>query len=246
MQDILKKAISKIAGLAIIGLIVSLSGCSNPKPKILLITGGHDFDTVEFYELFNSFTEFKTVSMSQPAANQFIASGNARTFDILVFYDSWQEISENEKYAYLELTRQGKPFLFLHHSLVSYQNWDEFSLIRGGRYPKSNPPDSINDGRYKHGLELLIIVQDANNPITKGMKEFSIRDEGYNNIILKEGITPLLKTDNPDCSKFFAWTNRYNNSKVVYIMGGHDKFAYENENYRELIKNSLKYLSGLN
>jgi hypothetical protein len=71
-----------------------------------------------------------------------------------------------------------------------------------------------------------------------------IHDEGYSNIRVSEGVAPILKTDHPDCAEVFGWTNHYNNSKIVYLMGGHDRMAYENENYKELIRNSLRYLTG--
>ena len=245
MQDILKNRILHLAGgIIILIFIVSCGTGINQKPRVLLITGGHSYDTSEFFTLFESFDEYHIDTLSQPAANLFIGSGKAEKYDILVFYDYWQQISEAEKEAYLELTKQGKGFLFLHHSLVSYLSWEDFSKIRGGKYPKSNPPDTINDGRYRHDIDIQIQIQDTTHFITKGMNDFTIHDEGYSNVIFFEGITPLLKTNHPDCAENFAWTNQYNNSKVVYLMGGHDKQAYVNESYQDLIKNSLAYLSG--
>lgn len=214
----------------------------NQKKGLLLITGGHDFDTAEFFNLFESLPEYRVDTLSQPSANNFIGSGKALNYDVLVFYDSWQEISDKEKKAYLGLTDKGISLLFLHHSLVSYQEWEEFSKIRGGRYYKSEPYDSITNSRYKHDLELLVEIQDSTHTITKGMRNFVIHDEGYNNIIVNEGVMPLLKTHDPDCAEMFAWTTKYRNSKIVYIMGGHDKLAFQNENYKELIRNTLNYL----
>ncbi len=243
MQDISKNRILNVFGLIIIiSLMLSCGKGIKPKPHVLLITGGHSYDTTEFFELFESFTEFEIDTLSQPTANQFIGGGNAKKYDALVFYDYWQTISDKEKEAYLDLTVQGTGLLFLHHSLVSYLGWSDFSKIRGGLYPKSEPPDSINDGRYRHDIDLLVNIQDTSHPVTKGMKDFMIHDEGYSNIRIFEGVSPLLKTSHPDCAELFGWTNQYNNSKVVYLMGGHDKLAYVNENYKELIRNSMHYL----
>ena len=158
------------------------------------------------------------------------------------FYDFWQTISEAEKNAYLELTESGKDLLFLHHSLVSFTSWTEFSKIRGGPYPVSNPPYSVNEGHYRHDIDLLINIYDKNHPVTSGIGDFMIHDEGYSNIRIEDGITPLLKTSHPDCAEMFGWTLTYNNSKVVYLMGGHDKQAYTNENYKKLIRNSLNFI----
>jgi len=244
MQDILKIRI--LNGLGILTLLILMFSCGQEKlskPHVLLITGGHNFDTVEFFRLFETFAGFEIDTLSQPAANQLIGSGEAERYDIFVFYDYWQTISDEEKEGYLQLTKQGKGFLFLHHSLVSYLAWEEFSKIRGGKYPISIPPDSINDGKYMHDIDLLIKIQDTGHSITADMKDFWIHDEGYSNTQVHDGVTPLLKTSHPNCAELFAWTNRYNNSKIVYLMGGHDKLAYENENYQTLVRNSMTYLA---
>ena len=243
MQEILTNR--RLNAIGLIFILILLTACQRKNPTrhtILLITGGHDFDTTEFYELFNSFPEFTIDTMTQPGANQFIATVSALKYDVIAFYDYWQNISEAEKSAYLELTEKGTGLLFLHHSLVSYTDWEEFSKIRGGKYPVSNPPDTINDGRYKHDLDLQVTIVDNMHQITSGMKDFSIHDEGYNNIRIYGGVTPLLKTNHPDSYELYGWTNHYRNSKVVYLMGGHDKYAYRNSSYVELIRKSIQYL----
>jgi type 1 glutamine amidotransferase len=243
MQVILKNRILKTFGLIlIVNLILSCTVKLNSKPQLLLITGGHDFDTNEFYSLFEALSEFTIDTVSQPYANSFIASGGALKYDALIFYDMWQSINDDEKKAYVNLTDQGKGFLFLHHSLVSYQDWDEFSVIRGGKYLISDPPDSLLDSGYRHDIDLFLTIQDTTNEITGAMNNFMIHDEGYSNILVNKDVTTLLKTSHKDCSEQFAWTKKYHNSGVVYLMGGHDKYAYSNENYKKLIRNSLNYL----
>ena len=244
MQVIVKKRKVNLFGVILFMiLMLSCINSTQSKQRALIITGGHNFDQTEFFNLFESLSDFQFDTISQPLANQLICSGKAIKYNILVFYDSWQLISEAEKDAYMKLTDYGTGFLFLHHSLASYQDWDKFWKIRGGGYYRSNPPDSIKDMRYKHDLDLLVEILDPNHPITLGMKDFEIHDEGYSNIFINDEITPLLKTRNPDCAEVIAWTNNFNNSKIVYLMGGHDRVAFENENYRELIRNSLSYLN---
>jgi len=245
MQSIIKTRILKVPFLLFIAVsfVISCGRTVPSKPKVLLITGGHGYDTTEFFQLFESFPEFTIDTLSQPYANQFIADGKAMEYDALVFYDYWQTITDAEKKAYIDLTQKGTGFLFLHHSLVSYLDWEEFSKIRGGKYPKSTPPDSSKDGNYRHDIDIPLSIADSRHEITRGIEDFIIHDEGYNNIKVNEGITPVLLADHPDCAELFSWTNRYNNSEIVYLMGGHDRLAYENENYKKLIRNSLVYLT---
>ena len=75
------------------------------------------------------------------------------------------------------------------------------------------------------------------------MKDFNIHDEGYSNITVLPGITPLLKTDHPDCTPLVGWTHKQDQSTIVYLMLGHDKHAYENPAYIQLLNQSIHWLA---
>jgi type 1 glutamine amidotransferase len=226
--------------------IISFSGCNNyqeSNPEVLLIVGGHSFDTLEFMELFNSFENVNINTLYQPAANNHLLTDSGKNYDAYIFYDMWDEISMEEKQAYIEITEMGKPLLFLHHSIVSYQSWPEFKEIVGGRYYTKNNdnPDIVLSG-YKHDLDLEIEILDKSHPIVQDLDKFTIHDEGYSALKLTQNIHPLLGTKNKDCHEILGWTNKYNNSEIVYFMLGHDKKAYENEHFRMLLSNSLSWL----
>jgi type 1 glutamine amidotransferase len=80
------------------------------------------------------------------------------------------------------------------------------------------------------------------HPVTKGVPNFSIFDEGYNYIEMMPGIKPLLTTKHPDCSPTVGWTNEYKNSRIVYILLGHGKESHENPHYRKLIYNTITWV----
>jgi len=105
--------------------------------NILIITGGHEFEP-SFYEIFNSYTDVQYDTISQPHFNQMISSGLNDQYSTLVFYDMWQEINAEQKQIFLGLLDKGLGMVFLHHALVSYQHWDEFIKIVGGKYIESD------------------------------------------------------------------------------------------------------------
>jgi len=74
--------------------------------------------------------------------------------------------------------------------------------------------------------------------------DFNILDEGYSNIMILPGVKKLLETIHPDCDRYVGWTHNVNNSRVVYLMGGHDKHAYKNESFSRLVENSLRWTAG--
>ena len=165
-------------------------------------------------------------------------------YTALVFYDMWQEISPGEKQAFLQQLEDGKGMIFLHHALVSYQHWDEFEKIIGGKYIDTElyeNPD-MKGSTYTEDITLDIKVVDKNHPVVKDISDFSVFDEGYQFIQMISGIHPLLSTTHPDCTPTVAWTNSYGNSKIVYILLGHGRQAHEDVNYRKLIRNAISWV----
>ena len=229
-------------------LSVFLAGCQNNKsagkPEILLVTGGHNFDTAEFFNVFDSFDQYDFTRKSQPEANEYMGSEEIGKYSIIIFYDMWDKITEEQKKYYTNITMNGTGLLFLHHSLVSYQEWDEFRNIIGGKYiQEGSVDDSSKFSGYRHDIELEVNIIDPEHPVTSGIENFKITDEGYSNFIVEKNVKPLLSTKHPDSGEIIGWTHKFNNSGIVYLMLGHDSKAYSNENFRKLIGNSIQYLS---
>jgi type 1 glutamine amidotransferase len=86
-------------------------------------------------------------------------------------------------------------------------------------------------------------VADPTHPVTLDMEDFTIHDEGYSNIKVLPGVIPLLMTDHPDASPLIGWVNTKDHSRVVYLMLGHDKQAYQNPSYHQLISQSIHWLA---
>jgi len=156
----------------------------------------------------------------------------------------WKSISDAEKSAYLKLTQEGKPFLFLHHSIASYQDWPEFEKILGGKYVEKGRGVPVEEqSNYEHDVWVYTKVENV-TPITRGLSEPRFFDEVYGNVRISEDVFPLLKTRHPKSMEIVAWENKYNNSKIIYLQPGHDYRTYQNEEYRKLLLQSIKFLAG--
>jgi uncharacterized protein len=214
--------------------------------NIMLVTGGHSYDTLQFFQMFDQMEGIEYEHFLQPSANQAIAGGQAGKFDVLVFYDMWRTISPQEQQAYIELTKQGIPILFLHHALAAYQQWPEFEKILGGKYIERGAEARAEElSTYRHDVWIDVQIVNPEHPVTKGLKPFRIFDEVYGNFKVLPQVTPLLKTNHPESGPVIGWENRYNSSAIVFLQPGHDKNAYESENYRRLVLQSIRYLAGL-
>ncbi len=223
-----------------------LVSCTTETPKkILVVTGGHSYDTTAFVEMFRSMEGIEFDTVIQPRANRVITSDTIDHYDALVFYDMWQDITGPEKQAYLNLLEKGMGMVFLHHSLVSYQEWPEFREIIGGRYINDIiPEDSLRMSGFKHDIDLEYRIVDPLHPVTSGMRVFNLHDEGYIDFEVGEGMAPLLTTQHPDSDSLVGWTHEYRNFSIVYLQPGHDKQAFEYPNYRKLVKQAIEYVAG--
>jgi len=222
-------------------LLCSVLPLEAKKLSILIVTGGHDFDRNSLFEMFDSFQDIEYVEIKQPEANRKLGEIKPKTFDAIVFYDMSKSISEAEKRHYENLLEKGKGMVFLHHSLASYQDWDEFKGIIGGKYHEE--PNTSASSSFQHDVTFKISIANSKHLVTRGIPDFEIFDEVYGNTEVLGGVEPLLTTDHPQSSPVIGWTHRVKKSKVVYLQPGHDKNAYLNPNYRKLVKQAIAYVS---
>jgi lysophospholipase L1-like esterase len=215
-------------------------------PRVLVIVGGHSYDTTEFYDMLGDLAGFHFDSISHPDAGKMLASEHVYSYDAVMFYDFITGMPLKDSSIYLNLARRGMPMLFLHHAICTFQQWEGYGDLVGGKYLVEgfgNDPSKLSD--YRHDLDLEINVLDRRHPVTRGLEDFTIHDEGYSNLWIRDGLTPLLGTDHPDCSDLVGWVNRFDQSTVVYLIFGHDRQAYVNESFHQLLENALSWLTVL-
>jgi uncharacterized protein len=226
--------------------LMGAAACTGPSHEknlhVLVVAGGHAFDTLAFHAVFDGMEGIEVETAMQPEANRLIASDRANAFDAIVFYDSWQAISEAEKQAYLDLPERGTGMVFLHHALVSYQHWPAFTEIRGGKYRHpENYPDPGLASDYRHDITMHIVTHPG-HPITDGIGPFDIYDEGYMNLEVLPSVDVLLTTNHDYCHEVIGWAHQVQNARIVYLLPGHAAPGLENKSYRQIIENAIKWV----
>ncbi|HKJ67542.1 MAG TPA: ThuA domain-containing protein [bacterium] len=210
--------------------------------QALVITGGHDFDRPAFFAMLHGFENIEYTEVRHPKANDLYGSEKGARADVLVFYDMYDTISSRQQSEFTALLEQGAGMVFLHHSLASYQEWEEFLHVVGGRYhlePYTEGGDTIAASTYRHDVEIPVEIHDSDHPVTSGLEDFVIHDEVYGNCQILPEVHPLLKTNHPESLPYLAWTNKYKNSRIVYIQLGHDAHAYRDPNYQRLVRQAI-------
>lgn len=216
---------------------------AKPKIKVLVITGGHDYDRKPFYDAFDAISSISYDTIVHPRANPLIASPRVDEYDVLIFYDMGEAITPEQKKAYIDLLKKGKSMIFLHHSLVSYQDWPEFIKIVGGQY-HTNPVVVDGDtlsANYEHDVVMPVKVEDSQHPVVRGINDFEIFDEIYSDVEILPSVKPLLGTTHPKSMRYLAWMNSYGNSDVLYIQLGHGESGLSNPNFRKLLRQAIEW-----
>jgi len=215
----------------------------NSPVRVLLITGGHDFDKEPFYAFIKSLQGITVTEVKHPNAVKMFRPENRNSYDVVLLYDMPDTISEQGKKDFTDCLKAGKGLIVWHHAYCSYQNWTEYQNIVGGRYHQNSWTDDKGvlhpASTYKHDVRLRVKVIDSKHPVTKGIQDFDITDETYGNGTVNPNVHVLLATDDPSASRSLAWTNRYGKAKVVTILLGHDNLAWTNPDFVKLLTQAV-------
>jgi uncharacterized protein len=251
---ILFRSVLRRVGFPVIiaGLVLAFLGVAHGKTRpagdvrVLIVTGGHDFDQSGFTALFHSMPGISSVQLAYgQGAEEKLTPEGARDFDAIVFYDMHQE-KDPQSAGIMRLLAQGKGMVFLHHSLWSYDTtWPEYRHILGG-YASSKVQVAAGPSptsTYLHGQNVQVHIADPSSPVTPGLQDFEIVDETYNHYWVDPKVHVLLTTDNPTSTHEIAWSHKYKKSRIVYIELGHGPTAYENPNYKILVRQAIDWVA---
>ena len=215
------------------------------KIRLLVVTGGHEYNIVEFNKMLSSMeADFDYQVTEFPAAFDYFLPGNRNKYDVLVFYHMWQNISPDQARSMAECIAEGKPLVVLHHSICAFDDWPEYVKIIGGKY--FHKPSTVNGKEYPpssyiHDIKIRVKIVDRKNPVTRGLHDFDIFDETYKGFYVDKGVTPILSTDEPSSTPVIGWTKMYGKARVVTLQSGHDSPTYANPAYRKLLKQAIEW-----
>jgi type 1 glutamine amidotransferase len=234
--------------LLTVGAVLAADTAQNPagKLRVLVVTGGHDFEKEPFFKLFKDNPDITYQAAEHPNAHALLSAEAAKQWDVLVLYDMHQEIADAAKTDFVARLNEGKGLVVLHHAIANYQAWAEYTEIIGAHYYLA--ATNINGvaklrSAYKHGMHFTIHVADANHPVTRGVQDFETHDETYKWFDVSEKCHPLLTTEEPESNKVIAWAKTYKRARVVYIQCGHDHFAYENPNFQQVLRQAIQWVA---
>lgn len=239
---------------ALLAMPASAGNAAEGKLKVLVVTGGHDYDQPAFEALFRADEgldcEFQSHEKGEPKPIDTITGSGIEAYDAIVLYDMYHDrlprLTEKQMEAYASVIRGGKGLVVLHHALADFQYWPGFEQMIGGRYYlQEHTANGVKKPRstYKHDLDLHVEIADPDHYITRGLEDFDIHDEAYGGLGLDPSAHVLLETEHEQSSPVVGWAKPYGKGRVVAIQLGHDRHAYENPSYRRLVSRSVRWVT---
>jgi type 1 glutamine amidotransferase len=216
---------------AAVGRVLDTPAPTHASPRVLVVTGGHDYDT-SFYRVFDGFDWHHAVTLSAAFKQDVRAK-----YDVLVLYNMEDEISEGARANLMAFAEAGKGVVVLHHAICSFNDWDWYRDLVGGRYLRK-PQGGMPASTYKHDLDLTVKPV-AKHPVVAGLPEFHIVDEGYKGKWMSPDVKVLLVAQHAENDGPVAWIGPYAKARVVGLQLGHDRAAHENPLFRTLVKNAI-------
>jgi len=245
-----------VSSLLIAFLSISCSetlnlGAKSRKLNVGVVTGGHGFEEKEFFAIFDSFENITYVESKQKEQTEIFEDISDWNYDVIVFYNMNRNITDTQRQNFLKLLEDGVGVVALHHCIAAFRDWPEYKKIIGGKYylKDSTERERTENGRvypvsgYKFGIDTEIKIANKNHPVTKGLKDFTIKEETYKDCVYEDDNKILATNDHPAGDREIVWTRKYAGAKICYIRPGHDKNAYVHPAYRKLVSNAIKWVA---
>lgn len=216
--------------------VMAAPGWAQKPVRVLVVTGGHTYET-SFYKLLEGHNEIQATVDPHPMPYR---RGDMRpSYDVLLLYDSMQEISEEEQRNLTQFLESGKGLVVLHHALVDYSDWKWwYEEVVGARWLKHQAKPLRWKTTWKHDTDITAVPV-KQHPVLEGVGTFTVNDETYKGMAFAPGIEVLMETDHPDSDRALVWISPFAKSRVISIQLGHGRKAHEHPAFQRLVQNAI-------
>jgi uncharacterized protein len=231
-------------GVAIGIAVLSPSAQLTTTSRILVVTGGHDYDVTAFNTMWTSFGATYTVR-ALPVGHEVFDNITGWNHDILVFYNHQNpgnSLTARHKENFQALLNQGVGMFVLHHSVAAYPHFPEFEAMAGGKY-RSAAYYTDNLSTYKIPVNINVLPAKTGHPLAQGIAaSFTVNDEMYFKMTFAADNDVVFKTDYVDADGPIAWSRKAGNSRVFTTILGNGSGIFSNANFRRMVKNGLDHV----
>lgn len=215
--------------------------CQSKSINVLLLSGQNNHNWQETTPAIQSILEKSGlffVKVTDKPEN--LAPEELDQYDVIMSnWNTWPDVTgkrwnpELEK-AFLAFVARGKGVVIIHAGSSTLQDWPEFQQIAGGTWEL----DSTGHGPI-HTFK--VSIEKSNHPITKGLKDFYIRDELWHRTKFQPGIEILCSAYSSPEKKGTGWnepvtvTTHYGKGRSCYFVLGHDTITMQNPAWQTIM-----------
>ena len=120
----------------------------------------------------------------------------------------------------------------------------------GGIDPRDEPFTELRELLGGHFLDhpkqstFNVTIMDDSHSVTEGIEDFEVFDEPYQVDCDEDDVRVLARMNHPELTDYpVVWVRDYGEGRVCYSSLGHTSEAFENEMYRRILKNAVRWLA---
>ncbi len=160
---------------------------------------------------------------------------NLEKYDLLLLYTTGNNRFGADVEAVKKFVEGGKSLIGIHNASDTFTDNPDFISLLGGRF-RHHPAQ----------LDIKVEITDAEHPIVKGIKGFTVHDELYLfNDFHPERVHLLAQTrsynDDDNGPVPICWTREQGKGKVFYLSLGHNPSVIADPKWQDLFMNGVKW-----
>ena len=134
--------------------------------------------------------------------------------------------------------RGGGGLLALHTAVICFDDWEEWASMVGGAWvwgQSSHPPLQAVD----------IKLAASTHSVTQGLSNFTLDDEVYQSLALREHVTVLATANTANEATWHpvVWTHEYGSGRVMCDTLGHDVSSLREPAHAALLQRGARWLT---
>lgn len=209
--------------------------------KILLLLGGVHHDFEGFAVAFREIVGDSHCTITTTYDGDALLRLHAENVDIVALYTCLggaqkdgvvaEDLTVVQTHALAEWVRAGGRLLALHAATVLRESNLTMRNLIGGRF-LSHPPQ----------FDFAVSPLARKHPLTDGVGSFTVHDEFYIQEFNPE-VAILMSAEDRGVVYPIVWAKEEGRGRVAYIAPGHTASTWANEKYRQLLRQSVRWLT---
>ncbi len=204
------------------------------RKKILLFQGGRYFGMEKNHKAFQSILDNYDVDSYESV--DIFSNRDFFEYSTMIFFSQEGEFTDEQENNVLEFVSSGKGFIGLHGASASFKSHPKYFEMLGGKFIG-----------HKEQNKFDIRIIDSNHQITKGLSNFTFKDEPYrHDFSMTKDLHVLAEADyndpdDPDPEPIM-WVKPYGKGKVFFCALGHRNLSLKEEIFQSIIRNSVEWV----